>query len=137
MKRCNKCLKEKEPHQFNFHFKAKGIKKKHCIECEHVYYRLHYVNNQRQYIDKAKSDKKAKIAFVRAIKSKTPCTDCHILFPYYVTDFDHLGDKEFNLNSNDMKNVGWNRLKKEIAKCELVCSNCHRIRTHTRRTSIA
>lgn len=28
-----------------------------------------------------------------------------------------------------------NKLKEEIAKCDLVCSNCHRDRTHRRRNS--
>jgi hypothetical protein len=27
----------------------------------------------------------------------------------------------------------WAAIKKEIAKCDVVCSNCHRVRTHIRR----
>ena len=46
-------------------------------------------------------------------------------------DFDHLRDKKFNIsNSMGMPEAA---LLAEIAKCEVVCSNCHRIRTEKRR----
>jgi hypothetical protein len=49
-------------------------------------------------------------------------------------DFDHLGDKEFTISN--MKNVvSRERLEAEIAKCDVVCSNCHRTRTKERRLS--
>lgn len=68
---------------------------------------------------------------VDAAKSK-PCTDCGGEFPTYVMDLDHLGDKEFGISDN-LTHVSMTRLAAEIAKCEPVCANCHRIRTHRRR----
>lgn len=70
-------------------------------------------------------------AIIRDAKSQ-PCADCGVQYPYYVMQFDHLGDKEFNVG-----NVGPTgsrlRLLKEIEKCDVVCANCHAERTHQRR----
>jgi hypothetical protein len=46
-------------------------------------------------------------------------------------DFDHIGSKEANISAL-MSRSGLDRLVKEIAKCEVVCANCHRIRTQAR-----
>ena len=70
-------------------------------------------------------------AFVRELKESTRCTDCHLFWPAYVMDFDHLRDKTDAIAR--FKNHSLERLKEEIAKCELVCSNCHRVRTYSRR----
>ena len=62
-----------------------------------------------------------------------PCADCGITYPYYVMDFDHRENeiKEFGLNAVTQKAI--NALKREIAKCDVVCANCHRERTYQRR----
>lgn len=60
------------------------------------------------------------------------CADCKQNFPYYVMDFDHLEDKSFNISTLDRGSYSLKKIKEEIAKCEVVCSNCHRIRTHNR-----
>lgn len=61
-----------------------------------------------------------------------PCTDCDGEFPTVCMDFDHLGDKEFNVGDLS-KASSISKLIAEIQKCEVVCSNCHRIRTNDRR----
>ena len=45
-------------------------------------------------------------------------------------DFDHLRDKVFVIAF--MKNLAPTKLLAEAAKCDVVCSNCHRMRTHGR-----
>lgn len=73
--------------------------------------------------------------YVQNIKSNQPCVDCGLGYPYYVMDFDHLEGKGGKKNAVCRlvnRPVSLDRLKAEIAKCELVCSNCHRIRTHDR-----
>ncbi len=65
------------------------------------------------------------------LKSK-PCLDCGRRFPYVCMDFDHLGDKKHNIANMISGGWSWKAIQAEIAKCELVCSNCHRIRTHER-----
>lgn len=69
---------------------------------------------------------------LKVLKSK-PCTDCKCSYPYYVMDYDHLDTTtKSGLVSLLRRHLSWKRLEIEIAKCELVCANCHRIRTHWR-----
>lgn len=67
--------------------------------------------------------------FVREQKSR-PCTDCGVQYPYYVMHFDHLGDKAFSIR--DGRSGSYEKLKQEMAKCEVVCANCHAERTFQR-----
>ena len=46
-------------------------------------------------------------------------------------DFDHIRGKKLH-NVAWLVNVSERRLLEEIAKCDLVCANCHRIRTARR-----
>jgi hypothetical protein len=71
--------------------------------------------------------------YLRDLKTKTPCVDCGINYPYYVMDFDHVrGQKHANVMEL-VSTLSKKKIDEEIAKCEIVCSNCHRIRTHVRR----
>jgi lysyl-tRNA synthetase class I len=68
--------------------------------------------------------------YLRDLKTKTPCVDCGINYPYYVMDFDHVrGQKHANVMEL-VSTLSKKKIDEEIAKCEIVCSNCHRIRTH-------
>lgn len=45
-------------------------------------------------------------------------------------DFDHVrGEKELPIANALAHNVDLKLIAKEIEKCEVVCANCHRIRT--------
>jgi len=75
----------------------------------------------------------AKRALIREAKDK-PCVDCNQRFPFYVMDFDHVrGDKKFTIAAHVTEGgFGFEAIVAEIAKCDLVCANCHRIRTYLR-----
>ena len=97
--------------------------------------RKHYYANKQYYLDKAYRKRDALRRWVYELKNNTPCTDCGVQYPYYVTDFDHIGDdKKVDTVSKLINSGSTKKVKEEIAKCELVCSNCHRIRTYNRRT---
>ncbi len=66
--------------------------------------------------------------YIQKLKEETPCTDCGKYYPHYVMDFDHQKDKLKDISL--MMNYPLKRIIEEIAKCEIVCSNCHRERTH-------
>lgn len=59
-----------------------------------------------------------------------PCTDCHGWFNPWQMEFDHLRDKKYMISG--MHCFPIHLIKIEIAKCEVVCSNCHRDRTYKR-----
>ncbi len=61
-----------------------------------------------------------------------PCVDCGIR-DVRVLEFDHLRDKTYNIAS--MLHFSWAKVLQEIEKCEVVCANCHRIRTGNRNNS--
>lgn len=72
-------------------------------------------------------------AKLTAIKESTPCTDCGIQYKHYVMEYDHISDdKLMNVTHLLTGSWSWKTIEKEIAKCELVCANCHRIRTFKR-----
>lgn len=65
---------------------------------------------------------------VRSAKA-VPCADCGAAYPYYVMDLDHLGEDKTMIVSKLVNFGAMQRLLEEIAKCEAVCANCHRMRT--------
>jgi len=62
------------------------------------------------------------------------CVDCGLTGAPYLFDFDHRdpATKSF-LVSNGGNGTSIARLREEAAKCDLVCANCHRHRTHIQR----
>lgn len=66
-----------------------------------------------------------------------PCEDCGLRFPPECMDFDHVrGEKRGDVGRMAMQKGAVITLLAEIAKCEVVCANCHRIRTRVRRQYI-
>ena len=89
-----------------------------------------YRKNRVHYIAIQKAYRKTIQSAVREAKNK-PCTDCGHSFPYYVMDFDHIREKSFTI-ARSVGSAGMPKTLAEIAKCEVICANCHRIRTHGR-----
>ena len=91
-----------------------------------------WYQRNREQVFARKNRKKAELrALARQMKSR-PCADCGVRYPYYVMDFDHVdGDKEMII-STLVNRGGRTRLLAELAKCDVVCSNCHRERTWQR-----
>lgn len=73
-------------------------------------------------------------AFLNSLKAR-PCADCGENYPPFVMDFDHRSDSQKLMNVGDLVRVHAPRelVLEEVAKCDLVCANCHRVRTHGRR----
>lgn len=67
-------------------------------------------------------------------KSK-PCADCGHQFPLPAMEFDHIrGKKRFNLSQAIAKTTSCEVVQEEIDKCEVICANCHAIRTENRKS---
>jgi hypothetical protein len=95
--------------------------------------RKHYHANKEQYFARNKKKKLEMREWLDEIKSK-PCMDCGISYPPYVMDFDHR-DPELKVSeiTRVVRKGSWKQLQDEVDKCDLVCSNCHRLRTHKQR----
>jgi len=70
--------------------------------------------------------------YVRNIKESNSCIDCGTSYHYSQMDFDHLEGKKQTIARLANSEASIKTIKQEIAKCELVCSNCHRLRTWNR-----
>ncbi len=131
MKKCTNvnCSRSHELIPFSeFNKKGKGYQP-YCRECQKFKAKSDYKSRKQYYSDKAKRNRQAVVEVIRKAKNQ-PCVDCSQVFPYYVMDLDHLSDKEFSLGVGRMK--GMRQVLKELEKCEAVCANCHRERTHRR-----
>ena len=97
--------------------------------------RRHYEKNRDRVIAKAKEySVKARVrirAFITAHLKANPCVDCGET-DTIVLEFDHVAGKDFNISDATRKGVSMKKLKDEIAKCEVRCSNCHRRKTYER-----
>lgn len=81
---------------------------------------------------RARDSRNKVIKFLQEYKQNHSCTDCGENYPYWIMEFDHLKDKLFSISHWNSKTISLDVIKQEIAKCELVCSNCHKNRTHYR-----
>jgi len=89
--------------------------------------------NKAKRSEDAKRRQKEKRLYVSKIK-EAPCTDCGIKYPSYVMDLDHVkGKKICDVSTLVDQNVSLKIIINEIKKCEVVCANCHRKRTHKRK----
>lgn len=110
-------------------------------EAKNAYQRDYYAKNKdhigKQIQGYSQDRKIATRKWLAAIKS-VPCMDCGVSYDPFVMDFDHVrGVKEFHISQACTRGISLERIKAEIKKCDLVCSNCHRIRTLTRHNKLA
>lgn len=79
-------------------------------------------------------DKRNKIRkYLQALKEEKSCADCGVNYPYFVMDFDHLPEHEKSFDiATFSKHHTLEDIMTEVDKCDVVCANCHRIRTWSR-----
>lgn len=101
----------------------------------HKYSREYYRRNIAKYKERSKKRMAARMQIMQQLKDK-PCMDCGVKYPYYVMDFDHRDPKTKKFNLSLVGQRSMKSVLEEIAKCDLVCSNCHRARTHRKRLAL-
>lgn len=92
------------------------------------YLHQHYIDNIEKYRKAARRTRIRRRAVVIAAKQK-PCMDCGKQYPHYVMDLDHVRGIKVRNVSGMLDTFSIQRIKDEIEKCDVVCSNCHRERT--------
>lgn len=86
-------------------------------------------NRKREKQIKANGRAKKIKQFLADYKLEKGCIDCGYNKHHSALEFDHIKGKK-TLNIAWAKSIS--QAKKEIEKCEVVCSNCHRVRTYNR-----
>ncbi len=94
----------------------------------------HYQENTQYYVDKARKRKQDIRTLIVEAKTNKTCPDCGDSYSPWQMGFDHLPGKEklFELSSMKALSASKQAVLDEIAKCEVVCHNCHADRTHSR-----
>ncbi len=65
-----------------------------------------------------------------------PCFDCGKTYHRAIMEFDHRDGTTKVRNVMSMAGYSPDRIMQEIAKCDVVCANCHRMRTYRRRLGV-
>jgi hypothetical protein len=92
-----------------------------------VAYKDQEVKKAREY---ARAAEKRKV--LNAYKIEKGCTDCGYNKDARALEFDHLPGTEKQRTVASLLYASWEVIWAEVAKCEVVCANCHAIRTMDR-----
>lgn len=128
MKFCSNCKKKKDDSEFYFCISNKQTNKlsSRCRKCVKKHTKLHYRANKQRYIDKISDNHRKLKILIQSIKSKYGCSICQEKEGCCL-EFHHIdNDKEYEISQ--MVGKGRNKILifKEINKCGVVCSNCHK-----------
>lgn len=129
MKYCNKCESFKDFSEFNKNSRKSDGLQSQCRDCTKAHNRRTYLTNEkrRESIkadrDKLKTWNKTLLERYKRLKG---CKYCKVEFTPVALDLHHPDPTEKEGNVSRLICVSTKRLKSEIRKCEVVCSNCHR-----------
>lgn len=136
MKTCTTCHVPKDLSCYNKNAtKSDGLQTL-CKDCSSARSRKYYADNREKHLKVVGVRAARQRNYIRQclidIKDMQPCMDCNVPYPFYVLEYDHVnGDKSYNV-ANMKSTFKIDTVLAEIAKCELVCANCHRQRTWDR-----
>ena len=131
---CNHCLEQKEEEEFNWRYKALGIRHPTCRECQKPFRKNWYEGDANERHKKnVKERKEAARAITREFAwmylSTHPCVDCGQSDPRAL-QFDHVKGKNSDLARLVADGAPLKKIKEELELCEVRCASCHQIKTH-------
>lgn len=102
-----------------------------CRDCHKKFSRANYERNKAITMQRNKLQHERQRLAILELK-KGPCHDCGETFPPYIMEFDHRdpSTKKFNMSAYGTRSA--KTVRAEIEKCDLVCANCHKLRTFER-----
>ena len=126
-----------------YKFKTHKVAKKYCSpECQKKHTNGNSKYNAERYRERKKNpeylqkryanEKKRHreiILFLRKYKLEHGCKDCGYKNHHAALSFDHIKDEK-HIDVCHAKSIS--QAKNEIKKCEVVCVNCHAVRTFSR-----
>ena len=114
----------------------KQLRQKRAVSGFKAYKSRWYSENRQRILDHDAERRDAIRRLIRKAKAK-PCADCGERYPYYVMDLDHVRGAKVAAVGTMLRYTNIAIVKREIKKCEAVCSNCHRERTYGKRKETA
>lgn len=130
MKRCSWCGLDRPLDEFA---KRGNGHQGHCKPCNRTYQREHYIKNKSQYLSNAKDwkqqRKRSNHLAMRTYLAEHPCVDCGETDPV-VLEFDHIDRTTKTASVSELLHTqSMERVLLEVAKCQVLCANCHRRKT--------
>lgn len=128
------CAKCRVPRPESAFHRSRSGKLSYCRDCRRAYDRNYYAERGKEArLARSRVRRIAARAWMVHLKAGRVCADCGGLFPPFVMHWDHLPG---NLKTAEISAMVGNRRRDivlaELAKCELVCANCHVMRTVAR-----
>lgn len=139
VKTCTVCREPKSLDDFHRSPKSKDGRQTACKPCKKIIDAASYQKHRTARLAKRAIDRSIARKWLASLKDNRPCSDCRVPHRHWRLDWDHLPgcEKLFEIADQSGKAIGERGrqlILDEIAKCELVCANCHRDRTYSRRT---
>ena len=132
MKECSRCHENKPVIDFNKNKKSKDGFQSRCRSCQSKHHSEYHSANHDAFKERRRKLRKNQRKWLAELKNH-PCMDCKRSFPPHVMDFDHRdGETKAGNVSRMILNASKKTVLTEIAKCDIVCANCHRDRTWKR-----
>jgi hypothetical protein len=132
---CSGCGEERDSEKdFRWRDKDRGIRQTRCKFCQSQVSKQHYKDNKQSYLDRVRAreflvienNQKRLTDYLRS----HPCVDCGQT-DIRVLEFDHVrGKKSGDVSRMMGEGFSWATIEAEMAKCEVRCANCHRIKTN-------
>ena len=127
MKNCTKCKTDKPISEF--YKRGTGLQP-WCKSCKKLHDHITYKTKPHRRKALKQSTLKYRTAAEEHVvnfltNNPCKCGNTNIL----TLQFDHLRDKEFDVAYGVMQGHSLERIKNEIEKCQVLCANCHSIKT--------
>ena len=162
---CADCRRTFEPHQMDFDHREGTTKRfrltaggaslrptsallEEASKCDIVCANCHRIRTQRRHaarppqprgsskgLEPRRQRWREQARVLDALRDR-PCADCGLRFPPCAMDFDHRNPAtKLAAVTRMIGRAGTSRILEEAAKCDIVCANCHRLRTFVRRST--
>ena len=135
-KTCTKCGETKALELFGKQSNGPQGRASWCKACKSAQVASRYANDagyresQKAYSRRRHADNARRLS---DYKMERGCADCGFNAHPAALEFDHLPEYTKSFTISSKTSYDWGRLQSEIDKCEVVCANCHAIRTAERR----
>ena len=135
IKRCGTCGAMKPVSEF--HRRGAGHQSV-CRACRRTYDAAYHRRTRKRRLEQKRRYHAELLEWHRALKDG-PCSDCGGRFHPVAMTWDHCvpQTKSGDVSTMIGKRHPKRQILAEIAKCDLVCANCHAVRTHERLRGVA